>query len=58
MEAQEGWWTDRVEEAAQGVQPLTDAPGYTQFRGQRYCPGQIPRDKWLAEKRQEAKSDS
>ena len=31
---------------------------HTQFRGQRYCPkapGQIPKEEWLAKKREEAR---
>jgi hypothetical protein len=39
-------------------EPMSSA-GHTQFRGQRYCPfapGQIPREEWLAQKREAATS--
>ena len=39
-------------------QPMTSA-GHTQFRGQRYCPnapGQIPKEQWLAARKEEAKA--
>jgi hypothetical protein len=39
-------------------QPMMSA-GHTQFRGQRYCPnapGQIPKEQWLAARKDEAKA--
>ena len=41
-------------------QPMSSA-GHTQFRGQRYCPyapGKIPKEEWLAQRKEAAKAKS